>query len=225
MFCSACRKHVLHASIACARPLSLQGPSRFSPPSSHLVSLSRPRRLLPRTRSPASPASVRFHPLTTRTTFLYAPRSITTQIPCRARKPRTVLPIIFPHSACTQRSWWCVLILFMCQSLTHALLPSLPPILVCASQLSQSILPIDFVIVGGSISGLSAAIALTRIGHKVTVIDIDDPFKPVSFFFALSMPERRHDAPATISRHPMMLAFDCPRTRPRCIIDGGWRRS
>ncbi|KAJ8494762.1 hypothetical protein ONZ51_g2097 [Trametes cubensis] len=37
-------------------------------------------------------------------------------------------------------------------------------------------LPIEFVIVGGAISGLTAAIALSRVGHKVTVLDVMDSF-------------------------------------------------
>lgn len=32
-------------------------------------------------------------------------------------------------------------------------------------------LPIDFVIVGGGIAGLSSAIALSRVGHRVTVLE------------------------------------------------------
>ncbi|OSC97078.1 FAD/NAD(P)-binding domain-containing protein [Trametes coccinea BRFM310] len=37
-------------------------------------------------------------------------------------------------------------------------------------------LPIEFVIIGGAISGLSAAIALSRVGHKVTVLEVMDTF-------------------------------------------------
>ncbi|KAI0769575.1 FAD/NAD-P-binding domain-containing protein [Trametes elegans] len=37
-------------------------------------------------------------------------------------------------------------------------------------------LPIEFVVVGGAISGLSAAIALSRVGHKVTVLDVMQGF-------------------------------------------------
>ena len=51
------------------------------------------------------------------------------------------------------------------------------------SQRTPDFLQIEFVVVGGSISGLSAAIALTRVGHKVTVVDCLDPFKPVSIPF------------------------------------------
>ncbi|KAI1789958.1 FAD/NAD-P-binding domain-containing protein [Ganoderma leucocontextum] len=41
---------------------------------------------------------------------------------------------------------------------------------------SPDFLPIDFLIVGGSICGLSSAISLRRAGHNVTVFDFDDPF-------------------------------------------------
>ncbi|TFK82560.1 FAD/NAD(P)-binding domain-containing protein [Polyporus arcularius HHB13444] len=37
-------------------------------------------------------------------------------------------------------------------------------------------LPIDFLIVGGAISGLTSAIALSRVGHRVTVLDDSDSF-------------------------------------------------
>ena len=46
-------------------------------------------------------------------------------------------------------------------------------------QQSPQLLPIEFIIVGGSICGLSCAIALSRAGHKVTVFDFIDPFVPV----------------------------------------------
>ncbi|KAI0325108.1 FAD/NAD(P)-binding domain-containing protein [Cubamyces sp. BRFM 1775] len=37
-------------------------------------------------------------------------------------------------------------------------------------------LPIDFIVVGGAISGLTAAIALSRVGHRVTVLEVMDSF-------------------------------------------------
>ena len=40
-------------------------------------------------------------------------------------------------------------------------------------------LPIDFLIIGGSICGLSSAIALRRAGHNVTVFDLCSPLEPV----------------------------------------------
>ncbi|KAM5530126.1 hypothetical protein V8D89_016204 [Ganoderma adspersum] len=39
-------------------------------------------------------------------------------------------------------------------------------------------LPIDFLIIGGSICGLSSAIALRRAGHNVTVFDLCSPLEP-----------------------------------------------
>ncbi|KAI0708158.1 hypothetical protein C8T65DRAFT_650216 [Cerioporus squamosus] len=44
-------------------------------------------------------------------------------------------------------------------------------------QRSPDFIPIEFLIVGGSICGLSSAIALRRAGHKVTVFDIANPFE------------------------------------------------
>ena len=46
-------------------------------------------------------------------------------------------------------------------------------------QQSTDFLPIDFIIIGGSICGLSTAISLRRAGHNVTVFDFDDPFVQV----------------------------------------------
>ncbi|KAM5530125.1 hypothetical protein V8D89_016203 [Ganoderma adspersum] len=43
---------------------------------------------------------------------------------------------------------------------------------------SPDFLPIDFIIIGGSICGLSSAIALRRAGHNVTVFDIYPMFAP-----------------------------------------------
>ncbi|KAI1784259.1 FAD/NAD-P-binding domain-containing protein [Ganoderma leucocontextum] len=42
---------------------------------------------------------------------------------------------------------------------------------------SSDLLPIDFLIIGGSICGLSSAISLRRAGHNVTVFDFDNPFE------------------------------------------------
>ncbi|TFK82561.1 FAD/NAD(P)-binding domain-containing protein [Polyporus arcularius HHB13444] len=44
-------------------------------------------------------------------------------------------------------------------------------------QAEPDLMPIEFLVVGGSIAGLSAAIALRRAGHKVTVFDIENPFE------------------------------------------------
>lgn len=51
----------------------------------------------------------------------------------------------------------------------------LPP-----GQRTPDFLQIEFLIVGGAITGLSAAIALSRVGHKVTVLDTLPSFSDVS---------------------------------------------
>ncbi|KAI0373571.1 FAD/NAD(P)-binding domain-containing protein [Pilatotrama ljubarskyi] len=44
------------------------------------------------------------------------------------------------------------------------------------AQRTPDFLPIEFIIVGGAISGLTAAIALSRVGHKVTVLEVMETF-------------------------------------------------
>ncbi|KAI8975918.1 FAD/NAD(P)-binding domain-containing protein [Trametes punicea] len=48
-------------------------------------------------------------------------------------------------------------------------------------QRTPDFLPIEFVIVGGAIAGLSTAIALSRVGHKVTVLEAIDTFHETPF--------------------------------------------
>ncbi|KAI0360832.1 FAD/NAD(P)-binding domain-containing protein [Trametes cingulata] len=44
------------------------------------------------------------------------------------------------------------------------------------AQRTPDFLPIEFIVVGGAISGLTAAIALSRVGHKVTVLEVMETF-------------------------------------------------
>ncbi|KAK0218348.1 hypothetical protein EDD85DRAFT_961622 [Armillaria nabsnona] len=44
----------------------------------------------------------------------------------------------------------------------------------------QAALPIDFLIVGGGITGFACAIALRRVGHRVLVLEKDATFPPIS---------------------------------------------
>ena len=60
----------------------------------------------------------------------------------------------------------------------------------------QAELPIDFAVIGGSLAGLASAIALRRVGHRVTVFEESDLADPVS---PCSPPGR--DA----STHPLLL--------------------
>ncbi len=46
----------------------------------------------------------------------------------------------------------------------------------------QAALPIDFVIVGGGITGFSTAIALRRVGHRVLVLEKDEDVNQVRLF-------------------------------------------
>lgn len=41
-------------------------------------------------------------------------------------------------------------------------------------------LPIDFIVIGGGTSGLCSAISLSRIGHRVTLLEQSDDFEEVS---------------------------------------------
>lgn len=75
-----------------------------------------------------------------------------------------------------------------------ASIPPYPSILMVNSQDSKpskllppkkyAALPIDFLIIGGGIAGLSSAIALTRVGHRVTLIERDATVDHVSTLFA-----------------------------------------
>ena len=47
------------------------------------------------------------------------------------------------------------------------------------SKRDADFIPVEFLIVGASVAGLSSAIALRRAGHKVTVFDMTSPFEPV----------------------------------------------
>ena len=40
-------------------------------------------------------------------------------------------------------------------------------------------LPIEFIIIGGGVAGLTSAIALSRVGHHVTLLEVDPTFKEV----------------------------------------------
>ncbi|KAH9939410.1 FAD/NAD-P-binding domain-containing protein [Epithele typhae] len=50
------------------------------------------------------------------------------------------------------------------------------------------LLSIDFVIAGGSLCGLSAAIALRRVGHNVVVVDRTSPYEPTKFDSGIRLP-------------------------------------
>ena len=59
----------------------------------------------------------------------------------------------------------------------------------------QADLPIDFAVVGGSLAGLACAIALRRVGHRVTVFEESDLANPVSPMFTT---QRRVNLPTSI---------------------------
>ena len=102
--------------------------------------------------------------------------------------------------------------------LTEAPAP-IPP---CYLQRTPDFLPIEFLVIGGSIAGLSAAIALTRVGHQVTVIDWNDPFKPVRLpCSCLRVPSHCANY-GRAGRQITTQASGYRPIRPRCTIDGGW---
>jgi len=48
----------------------------------------------------------------------------------------------------------------------------------------QTAVALDFLVIGGSAAGLSAAYALRRVGHRVLVLEQNADFFDVSFFFS-----------------------------------------
>ncbi|KAF9026056.1 FAD/NAD(P)-binding domain-containing protein [Hymenopellis radicata] len=58
--------------------------------------------------------------------------------------------------------------------LSFAFVPTMPGIPGFHNRPKQTALPIDFVIVGGGITGFSTAIALRRVGHRVLVLEKDE---------------------------------------------------
>ncbi|KAH9913453.1 FAD/NAD-P-binding domain-containing protein [Epithele typhae] len=58
----------------------------------------------------------------------------------------------------------------------------------CVQGDKTDVLSIDFLIAGGSLCGLSAAIALRRVGHNVTVIDRTSPYEPTNHDSGVRLP-------------------------------------
>jgi 2-polyprenyl-6-methoxyphenol hydroxylase-like FAD-dependent oxidoreductase len=53
----------------------------------------------------------------------------------------------------------------------------------------QTAFPLDFLVIGGSSAGLSAAYALQRVGHRVLVLEQNADFFDVSHVSPVSQPE------------------------------------
>ena len=58
----------------------------------------------------------------------------------------------------------------------QVVLPSCPVL-----QRMPDFLPIEFIIIGGGVAGLTSAIALSRVGHQVTLLEVDPTFKEVRY--------------------------------------------
>lgn len=71
--------------------------------------------------------------------------------------------------------------------------------------------------------GLSAAIALSRVGHKVTVFDVTNPFEPVRTSSISASHSSIASAPHASHRPLRTEAAGSRRTRRRCTTGGGWR--
>ena len=85
-------------------------------------------------------------------------------------------------------------------------------------------LSIEFVIVGGAIAGITAAVSLARAGHKVTLLD-NDP----NLFKVRTRPSCSPNININIShvqyiRAPWAEDVEWLQTRRDCSIGGGWRR-
>ena len=53
---------------------------------------------------------------------------------------------------------------------------------------NQAAVVLDFIVIGGSSAGLSAAYALRRVGHRVTVLEQNPDFLDVRFFPLVDFP-------------------------------------
>ena len=86
----------------------------------------------------------------------------------------------------------------------------------------QTSFALDFLVIGGSSAGLSAAYALRRVGHRVLVLEQNPDFFDVSSF-PLAHSRRPADSNFLSFRNTDVVDTDYRPTCPKSSITGAWK--